>query len=282
MEQGTESGAWTSVHANWDLDCPVPENLTTVPMAGVRYLLEQMPNAEKNLKDLRCTITNSTVALSGPVSWDLLQHLSFHENHPLNQLLAGNKDGMIKLPEMARRIALPENQQAIDQVTDWDTKRIARDLATVESNRRHGFPVPPLLLVRSKAKADDAPRWCIFDGCHRALAYATADFAGKHTDPALLQAIFLCGSDRHDHQATIYDTNPTSEPAAATPYDRLLCGKGDSFFTAHAYGPRAKQRSDDFVGAIQDCRKRPFTLQDTSKLKKGQVNIFFSPPASTQ
>eukprot|EP00972_Heterocapsa_arctica_P043621 6440388-Heterocapsa_arctica.AAC.1 len=64
---------------------------------------------------------------------------------------------MIKLPELARLIALPENKQAIDQQQDWDSDRLARDLATVGRNGSYGFPVPPLILVRSKAKAADAP-----------------------------------------------------------------------------------------------------------------------------
>eukprot|EP00972_Heterocapsa_arctica_P059293 8744285-Heterocapsa_arctica.AAC.1 len=58
------------------------------------------------------------------------------------------------------------------------------------------------------------------------------------------------------------------------PYEALLCGRGNTFFTAHAYGPQAKQFSGVFVAAIQDCKTRPFAINDKRDLGKGQVNIF--------
>jgi hypothetical protein len=110
------------------------------------------------------------------------------------------------------------------------------------------------------------------------MAYATAEFDGKTTEPALLKAIFLSGTDRHDHHATMADTNPGEEPAAATPYGNLLCGRGKCFFTGHAYGPQAKERSPDFVAALHHSSQIPFKLMDNHELDPGEVNIFCPPP----
>eukprot|EP00972_Heterocapsa_arctica_P102818 15154656-Heterocapsa_arctica.AAC.1 len=81
--------------------------------------------------------------------------------------------------------------------------------------------------MRTQAKGASDPHWFIFDGCHRALAYAQAELAGKKSDSALLDAIFICGSGRHDLQATIYDTRPGRQPCESQPYEAIMCGRGN-------------------------------------------------------
>eukprot|EP00972_Heterocapsa_arctica_P033250 4893704-Heterocapsa_arctica.AAC.1 len=88
MEQGTESGAWTSVHSTWEPGSPVPQGLEPVSMAKVRYLLSEMPHAKRNLGHLGLSTTSASGAQSGPVPWALLRELSFHQDHPINQLLS--------------------------------------------------------------------------------------------------------------------------------------------------------------------------------------------------
>eukprot|EP00972_Heterocapsa_arctica_P082453 12151024-Heterocapsa_arctica.AAC.1 len=53
VEQGTEAGAWTSVHSAWEPESPVPEGLEPVSFASVRYLLDQMPDPDRNHEHLR-------------------------------------------------------------------------------------------------------------------------------------------------------------------------------------------------------------------------------------
>eukprot|EP00972_Heterocapsa_arctica_P022168 3261282-Heterocapsa_arctica.AAC.1 len=74
------------------------------------------------------------------------------------------------------------------------------------------------------------------------------------------------------------DTNPPEEQQCCAPYEKLLCGRANSFFTAHAYGPQAKGHSPDFVEAQQASRQRPFALLDNKDLAPGEVNIFCPPP----
>eukprot|EP00972_Heterocapsa_arctica_P012950 1903021-Heterocapsa_arctica.AAC.1 len=79
---------------------------------------------------------------------------------------------------------LPANAQAVQQLDGWGSTRLAEETRAAVENRVHRTPLPPLLLVRSQFQGKDGPRWCIFIGCHLAMAHAAAEFDGKFTDPA--------------------------------------------------------------------------------------------------
>eukprot|EP00972_Heterocapsa_arctica_P039484 5814087-Heterocapsa_arctica.AAC.1 len=247
-------------------------------MEAVRHLLDQMPHPERNRTHLSQTISSSSVALSGPVPWELLKELTFNQDHPVNRIVAGQKEALIKLPELITLMSQAEHKQEVDALTDWSPVRRADDIRKVCAYKELNLPVPPIILFRTHAKKPGEPRWFIFDGCHRALAYAQASFDGKETNQALLKAIFISGSGRHDLQATIYDTRPSSHGPGLRPYEALLCGRASTFFTGHAYGPHAKHQSEAFVAAMQDCSQRPFAISNATEHRDGEVNIFCPPP----
>eukprot|EP00972_Heterocapsa_arctica_P045977 6783601-Heterocapsa_arctica.AAC.1 len=66
MEQGTETGAWTSVHSTWGDLQDMQGSLEQVPMEAVKHLLGQMPHSASNQLHLQTRITSTTVAQSGP------------------------------------------------------------------------------------------------------------------------------------------------------------------------------------------------------------------------
>eukprot|EP00972_Heterocapsa_arctica_P071901 10620281-Heterocapsa_arctica.AAC.1 len=157
MEQGTETGAWTSVHSAWEPESPVPEGLDPVPMASVRYLLDQMPDSDRNHRHLRKSTTSSSVALSGPVPWALLRELSFNQGHPLNVLLGNGHGSLIKLPEMISRVGYSVHRADIDALENRDPERRANDREKVAINRKYKAAGPPIILMRTKAKGPNEP-----------------------------------------------------------------------------------------------------------------------------
>eukprot|EP00972_Heterocapsa_arctica_P059102 8714350-Heterocapsa_arctica.AAC.1 len=158
MEQGTETGAWTSVHSNWAPHLPEPEGLEPVSMTAVRHLLDQMPHADRNQAHLSETISSTSVALVGPVPWDLLKELTFNQNRPINRVIGGQKEVLIKLPELITNMSQPERKEEIDALKDWDLARRADDIRKVSEYREFNLPVLPIVLFRTHAKTPGEPR----------------------------------------------------------------------------------------------------------------------------
>eukprot|EP00972_Heterocapsa_arctica_P090567 13363675-Heterocapsa_arctica.AAC.2 len=221
MEQGAESGAWSSVHATWEPTEPPPEPMKVVTRAAVQFLIKQMPNANANRKELDKVLNGKAVAPSHSVTRAFLQGLSFLQEHPLNKALLGEK-GFIKLDELAVRLSSTRARQLSSNIQNWDSARRAEDVRKLRASHDNDTQVPPIILMRAQKGGPDGPKWFIFDGCHRALAYASTDIPENGISTPILQAIFICGSVRNDHPATIYDTDFGYKAEEKAPYEALL------------------------------------------------------------
>eukprot|EP00972_Heterocapsa_arctica_P009773 1438318-Heterocapsa_arctica.AAC.1 len=111
-----------------------------------------MPDSGRNQGYLSKSISSTSVALSGPVPWDLLKELTFNQGHPINRAIGGKTDILIKLPELINIMGQPEYKEKIDALENWGPARRADDIRKVGVNREFKLPVPPIVLFRTNAK----------------------------------------------------------------------------------------------------------------------------------
>ena len=150
--------------------------------------------------------------------------------------------------------------------------------------------MPFLTAFRTSRAALGAPKWFVFDGCHRAVALAIrlrsasaldgipgSQKVGKRFEDWPLRLCLVGGSGRHDPHPMTCDGQPADQRSPARAIDQIMAGTGPCALVFHAYGS-AKAFGSVLAEAMLECIRVPFTIWGGD----GLVSSLLPPPSFLQ